>query len=144
MKAPVLLTYNLTGERGRRIRMLAARYKVRIRPVAHEEMGRPIGDLVAKEELPYSAYEDEGFQDEMMIMAHFPSALINRFLDSFRHAGIQPIQLKALMTETNSQWSSAHLHGELKQESAFFGKLRKMAHDKKEAPPSEHDAPPQT
>ncbi len=135
MKTPVLLTYNLQGERGRRVRLLAGRYKVRVRPVSHQEFGRPIGQLVAEETGEYSPYEGAGFDDEMLIMAHFPSALINRFLDSFRQAGLQSVRLKALMTETNSQWHSAHLHGELKQEAAYFGQLRRMAHEKQQSNP---------
>ncbi len=141
MKSPVLLTYNISGERGRKIRAMAARYKVRVRPVPHEELGRPIGHLASQEEQPFSPYEGEGFVDEMMIMAHFPSAIISRFLDAFRHAGIPSVRLKAMMTETNSQWDSAHLHGELQQEAAYFGQMRKMAHEKKQAENQPEDTP---
>lgn len=133
MQKPVLLTYNLEGDRGRRVNLLAMRHGIRVRPVPHEELGRPIGDLLSLEAQAFEPFDGEGFDGEMMIMARFPSALISRFLDGFRQAGIQSVRLKAMMTETNSQWSSAHLHGELKQESAYFAHLRKTAHEKKQA-----------
>lgn len=142
MQKPVLLTYNLKGDRGRRIHLLARRHNIHVRPVLHEELGRPIRDLISQDEQAFEPFDGEGFDSEMFIMARFPSSLISRFLDAFRQAGIQSVRLKAMLTETNGAWSSAHLHGELQQESAYFAQLRKMAHEKK--PPQTEDAQPQT
>ena len=46
MKPPVLLTYNLRGERAAKIRMVAMRFRVRLRDVERREYARPLAELV--------------------------------------------------------------------------------------------------
>ena len=45
MKQPILLCYNLEGERLNRIRLAAMRLKIRVRPVKKEEYGKALGAL---------------------------------------------------------------------------------------------------
>ena len=46
MKPPVLLTYNLRGERAAKIRMVAMRFRVRLRDVERREYARTLAELV--------------------------------------------------------------------------------------------------
>ena len=91
------------------------------------EYGRALADLVAEQSAAYEPYAGEGFDSEMLVLAHFPSALINQFLDAFRQAGVPSVRLKAVLTDNNSQWHSSHLHGELSQEEAYFRAMRQEA-----------------
>ena len=70
MKPPVLLTYNLHGERAAKIRMAAMRFHVRLRAVEKREYARPLGELV--ESGPEGDWDGEAFDEEMLVMAHFP------------------------------------------------------------------------
>ena len=112
----MLLCYNLSDERFAAIRLAAMRLKIRLRPVEKAEYARTIGSLCGLTPEEETVYEGEGFQDEMLVMAHFPAGMMNAFLQSFRRLKIKPVALKAMLTLTNSQWSSAHLHEEISSE----------------------------
>ena len=114
MKQPVLLTYNLRGERAAKIRMAAMRFRVRLRAVERREYARPLAELV--ESGPEGDWDGEAFDEEMLVMAHFPPALVQAFLQGLRRAGVRPGGLKALLTPTNAQWDSRALHAELCKE----------------------------
>lgn len=114
MKPPVLLTYNLHGERAAKIRMVAMRFRVRLRAVEKREYARPLAELV--ESGPEGDWDGEAFDEEMLVMAHFPPALVQAFLQGLRRAGVRPGGLKAVLTPTNAQWDSRALHTELCRE----------------------------
>ena len=114
MKPPVLLTYNLHGERAAKIRMAAMRFHVRLRAVEKREYARPLGELV--ESGPEGDWDGEAFDEEMLVMAHFPPALVQAFLQGLRRAGVRPGGLKAVLTPTNAQWDSLALYTELCRE----------------------------
>ena len=114
MKPPVLLTYNLHGERAAKIRMAAMRFRVRLRAVERREYARPLAELV--ESGPEGDWDGEAFDEEMLVMAHFPPALVQAFLQGLRRAGVRPGGLKAMLTPTNAQWDSRALHAELCKE----------------------------
>ena len=114
MKPPVLLTYNLHGERAAKILMAAMRFHVRLRAVEKREYARPLGELV--ESGPEGDWDGEAFDEEMLVMAHFPPALVQAFLQGLRRAGVRPGGLKAVLTPTNAQWDSHALHTELCKE----------------------------
>ena len=114
MKQPVLLTYNLRGERATKTRMVAMRFRVRLREVERREYARPLGELV--ESGPEGDWEGEAFDEEMLVMAHFPPALMQAFLQGLRRAGVRPGGLKAMLTPTNAQWDSLALYRELCKE----------------------------
>ena len=92
MKQPVLLCYNLTGEKMQKIRIAA---------------------LCGAEDAREAAYTGAGFEDEMLVMANFPAGMMNTFLGLFRRMGIAPVALKAMLTPTNAAWDSEKLHEEL-------------------------------
>ena len=120
MKPPVLLTYNLHGERAAKIRMAAMRFRVRLRAVERREYARPLAELV--ENGPEGDWAGEAFDEEMLVMAHFPSPLLQAFLQGLRRAGVRPVALKAVLTPTNAGWDSRALHAELcKEREALSG-----------------------
>ena len=114
MKPPVLLTYNLHGERAAKIRMAAMRFRVRLRAVERREYARPLAELV--ENGPDGDWNGKAFDEEMLVMAHFPPALMQAFLQGLRRAGVRPGGLKAMLTPTNAQWDSLALYTELCRE----------------------------
>lgn len=130
---PTVLCYNLSGERERRIRLLAMRLGIRLRPVGQEEYSQSIAALLGLEQAQEGIYEGEGFQSEMLVMAFFPSALINSFLNVFRQARIPSVKLKCVLTENNQKWDSIYLNRELADEAAYFDAARKEAQSRREA-----------
>ena len=113
MKQPVLLCYNLGGEKMQKIRLAAMRLRIRIRPVEKNEYAQTIAALCSLEEKTDAAYAGAGFEDEMLVMANFPAGMMNTFLGLFRRMGIAPVALKAMLTPTNAAWDSEKLHEEI-------------------------------
>jgi len=115
---PLILLYNMNETRRSSIAMLAAYLGIRVRVVAPGEYGQTIGALCGLEGGAGGQGLWNDFSDEMLLMAFFSEALLHRFLDAFRGAGMPPVRLKAMLTETNSQWTSPQLHAELTREEA--------------------------
>lgn len=113
MKQPVLLCYNLSGEKMQKIRLAAMRLKIRVRPVEEDEYAQTVAALCGLEEKTDAAYVGAGFEDEMLVMANFPAGMMNAFLGLFRRMGIAPWRSKAMLTQTNAAWNSEKLHAEI-------------------------------
>ena len=113
MKQPVLLCYNLSGEKMQKIRLAAMRLKIRVRPVEKDDYAQTVAALCGLEEKTDAAYVGAGFEDEMLVMANFPAGMMNAFLGLFRRMGIAPVALKAMLTPTNAAWNSEKLHAEI-------------------------------
>lgn len=113
MKQPVLLCYNLSGEKMQKIRLAAMRLRIRVRPVEEDEYAQTVAALCGLEEKTDAAYVGAGFEDEMLVMANFPAGMMNAFLGLFRRMGIAPVALKAMLTPTNAAWNSEKLHAEI-------------------------------
>lgn len=117
MKPPVLLCYNLPDEKSRKIRLLCMKLTIRVRPVQPEEYGQTLAALCGMEPInPAANPEAPPFADELLVLAHFPSELISRFLHGFKTDGIASVALKAVLTETNAEWTSVFLHDQLLEE----------------------------
>lgn len=113
-----ILLYNMTPERERQIMPIAISNGVRVKKVPPGDYGRKLGALAGREgyESEESPGEEEGFNDEMMVMIDFDSATFNQFLNDFRKYKVKSVALKAVLTETNAQWNSAELHRQIREE----------------------------
>ena len=122
MMATVLL-YNIRDEKKRLgILILLHRLGLRLREVAPEEQGQPLGLLLGL--AGYAPGEDgERFTDEMLVMHALSRAQFTALLDGLRR-GKTPVALKAVVTEHNVAWSSSRLHRELAAEHEAIQKKR--------------------
>ena len=119
---PVVLMYNLRGERGAHIRVICLKLRLRVREVRNEETGQPVGALAGLMS-PRRDAAPEPFSDEMLVFVNFDRPLLDRFLQELRAAHIPGVALKAVLTPTNMHWSSGQLHAEIAREHEA---LRKM------------------
>lgn len=110
--------YNLNSAKGRQIRLLCLKLGIKIRTVDRSQYLEPVGFLagVPGYEASGQTYEEEGFQDEMLLMKGFSNGLLDRFLNGFRAMKIAPVALKAVLTDTNCGWNSLELYDELVKE----------------------------
>ena len=110
--------YNLNSERGRQIRMLCLTLGLKIRVVDRAQYTEAIGAIVGVPgySLSGETYKGEGFEDEMLILKGFTGGMLDSFLHGFRKMKIQPVALKAVLTEANCGWNSLELHDELVKE----------------------------
>ena len=110
--------YNFNSARGRQIRMLCLTLGLKIRVVDRAQYKETIGAIagVPGYSLSGEIYEGEGFEDEMLILKGFTGGMLDIFLHGFRKMKIQPVALKAVLTEANCGWNSLELHDELVKE----------------------------
>ena len=110
--------YNLNSAKGRQIRMLCLTLGLKIRVVDKAQYEEAIGAIagVPGYEPKGGSYEGQGFDDEMLILKGFSERTLDTFLQGFRKMKIQPVALKAILTEANCGWNSIELHDELVKE----------------------------
>ena len=129
MKPPVLLCYHLGEEHRNQIRLLCMRLKIRVRMVEESEYGQTLAALCGLEPLTPAPDAMIPFDSEMLVLANFTPDLISLFLNGFKQAGIAPVQLKAVLTETNKHWDAFTLYDQLKAEHEALANGQPPAHD---------------
>lgn len=115
----VVLLYNLTNtEKGRKIKKLLIPLGISIKEISKEQYLQPIGSLVGVKgyEKNNFEYTEEGFFEEMLVLHKFTSSRIDLVLKGFKKAGIEKVDLKAVVTPTNVAWNSLELYEEIKKE----------------------------
>ena len=103
---------------------------MRLRDVERREYARTLAELVVNG--PEGDWEGDAFDEEMLVMAHFPPALVQAFLQGLRRAGVRPGALKAVLTPTNAQWDSLALYTELCREREAISQGAASAHGQAE------------
>lgn len=114
----VVYLYNLSSSRGRQIKMLCLKQGLQIRTVERRQYLESVGGLagVPGFGLTGEEYTGEGFTDEMLLMKGFTNTMLDNFLRGFRTMKINPVALKAILTDGNCGWNSLELHDELVKE----------------------------
>lgn len=135
---PMILCYNMAGERAGGIRQVAEGLGISVRSVQKEEYHQTLAALCGLEAGAEGVYSGPGFEDEMMVLAFFPQGMLSALLDGIRGAGLAPVPLKAVLTQPNSRWDSCALNKELREEYAFF-RRREEAIARGETPPEKAD-----
>ena len=118
MEPKSILMYNLNSEKGRKIKMLCLKNRIRIREVRPEQYLEPIGYLAGMKEVSSNGdvYEGQGFEDEMLIFRGFDGQSLPTFLKEMARNKVERIALKAVITSDNVGWTSIQLHEEIKKE----------------------------
>ncbi len=111
---PILLFYNLHGDKRTQLGLLCQELGIEVREVAPEQYAQPIGVLL--DMMPPIAAPMGRVEDEMLVMAYFDQALLTAFLAQMRQRQIPPVALKATLTLNNMTWSSETLCRELRRE----------------------------
>lgn len=121
---PTVLMMNIQGTRAEAIKALARETGIVPVEVPAADYAQTIGALCGLAERSQERHEGPGFEDELLVLAHFEKGLLNRFLDGFREKGIPPVLFKAMLTETNQQWKPPALAIEMRQEYEYFKRLQ--------------------
>ena len=67
-------------------------------------------------------------QKEMVFLCGFDMHMLNRFLASVKKGKLKNIELKAMLTPSNRQWSGRHLLRELAAEHVYMKQFGKSVH----------------
>ena len=115
---PTILFYNLNNPKGKQIKLLCMRLKIRIRQVEPADYTLPVGKLLGLDDitLTETGTSETDFTDEMLVFSGFTGGMLDHFLNEYKKMRIPKTALKAIITEHNISWSSIALHAELQKE----------------------------
>ena len=120
MANPVILFYNLDNAKGRKLKFLCLKYKIRIKNVRKDQYSQTLTTLLADKSTAapadFTSDPTKDFSDEMLIFCGFTGQMLDSFLGEFGKNKIPRITLKAVLTEQNATWDSYRLHTELAAE----------------------------
>lgn len=112
----VILAYELTREKERRIKELAEGLNIQVKTVPPSSYGETLGYLAGVSGFQRKGKGGETLGREMLVFSGMPGELLDSFLDRYRASGLLPVELKAMVTPHNVFWDSRQLFLELKEE----------------------------
>lgn len=97
--------------------------KVKVKVVPVSSYSEALGVLAGIHGIKKNGKQDTGklLGEEMMVFAGIDGQSMDVFLNDYKRAGIEPVQLKAVLTPYNIFWDSRQLYEELKKERETFG-----------------------
>ena len=102
-----------------KLKGVLVRMGIRIRNVAPDQVLEQVGALAG---MPgFRLQEESGtalavIPQKMLVMYRFSSQRMDELLRNLRKAGVPRIDLKAVITESNCQWTFYHLYEEISEE----------------------------
>ena len=127
MRETVLLINFQDKSRLREMQLLLMSAKIRIRLVKTEEYLQPIGVLAGMKDMESvdEVYTGQGLEKEMVVFADLTDEHLNQVLYLMRKSRGGPVDYKAILTETNKDWTIPELYEELVQEHEAMQSQRK-------------------
>ena len=119
IKFEKVLLFNITGEKLAGIAVILTSMGIRFSCIGASEHSLPITDLLEITDIGGS--DSNSFDDEMLLMFGLRDSKINSFLNRLKECNIK-IDLKAVATESNINWSAFKLYEELKKEHLALNK----------------------
>ena len=127
MRETVLLINFQDKSRLREMQLLLMSAKIRIRLVKTEEYLQPIGVLAGMKDMESvdEVYTGQGLEKEMVVFADLTDEHLNQVLYLMRKSRGGPVDYKAILTETNKDWTIPELYEELVKEHEAMQSQRK-------------------
>ena len=121
MRSGTILLYNCSGPEYSKLRQIFAMLRLRMRAVTPEQYHITLGELADGKGEP-AEQAGEAIPETLLVFCGLNQALLTQVLEVIRVAKIPPIQLKAMLTDTNKDWDTIQLVEELRQEKAELEK----------------------
>ena len=118
---PMILCAGMDPGKLMRVSLAAASLGIRTSEVTRSRQGMLLGALCGMD--PAGEEKAGRVPGEMLVMAHFPDGLMDRFLKALREAGCGGT-LKAVLTPYNRFWTCEQLYRELLREAAGLGRSK--------------------
>ena len=95
---------------------------------ALEEAARKAGDDAEAVKKDAKELMKQAAQKEMVVLCGFDMHMLNRFLATVKKGKLKNVELKAMLTPSNRQWSGRHLLKELAAEHVYMKQFGKNMH----------------
>lgn len=126
MRETVLLINFQDKDRLTKIKAICMAKKINVKIIDKEDYSQPMGYLAGIKELykEDAVYEGEELESEMMLFAFLNHGSLDYILQTMRNRHITPVSYKAMLTDTNKDWTVPALYKELKAEHEFMTKKK--------------------
>ena len=126
-----ILFFNVDYAKQVKIEKFAKNLDIECEMVKRKDYNKTIAELIGvpAEFIPREEYKGEKILCEMMVLAGFDNISLDNFLTDYKAAALEPIPLKAIVTQQNIGWTARELFNQLLYESQEF-KRREMARSK--------------
>ena len=123
MKTTILL-YNFSLERISLAGKALLPLKCTVKAVSEKDQIQTIGFMLGEKgfEKKKPAVSQRIFKDELMVISGIDSEKLSLLLWAFKSAGPGKIDYKAMVTDTNINWTGIQLFEEIKREHEFMKK----------------------
>ena len=118
----IVLAYNFSAERLQALRLVCMLVKAQLRPVSRAAMLQPIGFLAGVPGVsPVEGdYAGDEANEEMLVLCGFSRPELDRLLAAIRKGKLQKVELKAMLTQHNVNWSGVALLKEISEEHQYM------------------------
>ena len=113
-RSGTVLMYRCSGPEFSKLRQIFAMLRLRMRPVEPEQYHLTLAQLAEGQGEPGEAQEP--VPEAMLVFCGLGDAFLQQVLEVIRLAKLPPIPLKAVLTDTNRDWTTAQLREELARE----------------------------
>ena len=120
--AGTVLTFQLTAAENASLKRACGLMGLRLREVTQEEYGKPLGALAGIAPFAGEAPWFAPLSDKMIVFAEVSNGQLDAILTMLRNKKIAPGAYKAVLTETNAEWTVPVLFAELQKERAALKK----------------------
>lgn len=117
-----VLLYNFSRERVQLVRKALAPLHIVVKSVNKKDFPQPIGYMAGIDGIkPSKSTAVSDFNEEMLVMCGFMGEMIDVLISALKVGGVGKVELKAVMTESNTLWDGVELYKALSEERAFIG-----------------------
>lgn len=118
----IILAYNFVPERLQALKLACMMLKVQLKVVAQEDFLQPVGFLAGLENVISvdEKYTGSEVNQEMLLLCNLNRPDIDRLLSAIKKGKLQQVNLKAVLTPFNAEWSGVKLYQEISQEHEYM------------------------
>lgn len=125
---PVILLYKVSDDKINALRAVVSMIGTRLLIVGDDMLGKPVGsivcpDLFPVEESNFTEHSVPAHNEEFMLLCGFDTKMLDKLLNFMKKKRIG-ISLKAMLTETNKNWTLSRLITEITAERNMMCKQR--------------------
>lgn len=114
----LILVNNIKNDKQAGLESICKRLNIKIKKVPQGFLGQPLGFLAQVPGMKKvgGSFLGSPIEDEVIVFSDFDDADLDEFLAAYKESGMEPIELKAVVTPTNQNWTFVELYNELVQE----------------------------
>ena len=128
VKSGTILMYNCSGGKFSKLQQIFAMLRLRMRVVGPDKYHLTLAELAEGEGEPAAEF-GQPIPEPMLVFCGLNGALLNQVLEIIRVSKLPKIELKAVLTETNQEWTTTQLYEELVEERKAMAEGNKSIHE---------------